>query len=39
MRDKDLYAQILGITYPCIVQEVELRFQVDKVTIHLDLSP
>jgi len=39
MRDKDLYAQILGITYPWIVREVELRLQVDEVIVHLDLAP
>lgn len=39
MRDKDLYAQILGITYPWLVREVELRLQMGEVIIHLDLAP
>lgn len=38
MRDRDLYARILGITYPWIVGEVELRLQAGEVIIHLELS-
>jgi transposase len=39
MRDKDLYAQILGITYPWVVREVELRLAEGEVVVHLDLAP
>jgi len=39
MRDKDLYAQILGITYPWLVGEVGLRLQEGEVVVHLELAP
>ena len=39
MRDKDLYAQILGITYPWMVREVELQLEKGEVVVHLDLAP
>ena len=39
MRDKELYAQILGITHPWLVGEVELRLQEGEVMIHLELAP
>ncbi len=39
MKDKDLYAQILGITYPWTVREVGLRLQGGEVIIHLELAP
>jgi len=39
MRDKDLYAQILGITYPWFVREVELHLQEGEVIVHLELDP
>ncbi len=39
MRDRDLYAQILGITYPWLVREVGLRLQEGEVIIHLELAP
>jgi len=39
MKDKDLYAQILGITYPWLVRDVELRLQVGEVIIQLELAP
>lgn len=39
MRDKDLYAQILGITYPWFVGEVELQLQEGEVIVHLELDP
>jgi len=38
MRDKELYAQILGITYPWLVREVGLRLQEGEVLIHLELA-
>ena len=38
MKDKDLYAQILGITYPWLVHDVELRLQANEVIIHLELA-
>ena len=38
MKDKDLYAQILGITYPWLVHDVELRLQENEVIIHLELA-
>jgi len=39
MRDKELYAQILGIRYPWIVGEVELHLQEGEVIVHLELAP
>lgn len=36
MRDKELYAQILGITSPWIVREVELALPAGEVIVHLD---
>jgi len=39
MRDKDLYAQILGITYPWFVGKVELQLQEGEVIVHLELDP
>ena len=39
MRDKDLYAQILGITYPWFVGEVKLQLQEGEVIVHLELDP
>ena len=36
MRDKDLYAQILGIGPPWSVAEVELRTEEDEVHIHVE---
>lgn len=39
MRDKDLYAQILGITPPWFVQAVELELQQGEVTVKLDHDP
>ena len=38
MRDKELYAQILGITSPWIVREVELALPAGEVIVHLDLD-
>lgn len=38
MRDKELYAQILGITPPWIVREVELALPAGEVIVHLDLD-
>ena len=38
MRDKDLYAQILGIKPPWIVREVELALPAGEVIVHLDLD-
>ena len=38
MKDKDLYAQILGITYPWLIRDVELRLQVGEVIIQLELA-
>ena len=39
MRDKDFYAQILGITYPWFVGEVKLQLQEGEVTVYLELHP
>ena len=39
MRDKDLYAQILGITPPWSVQDVELNLEASEVVVHLALDP
>lgn len=39
MRDKELYAQILGIIPPWIVREVELALPAGEVIVHLDLDP
>jgi transposase len=39
MRDKDLYAQILGIRYPWFVGEVELHLEEGEVIVHLELDP
>lgn len=39
MRDKELYAKILGITYPWTVRDVELRLQEGEVIVHLELAP
>jgi transposase len=39
MRDKDLYAQILGIRYPWFVSEVELQLQEEEVIVHLEVDP
>ena len=38
MRDKDLYAPILGIAYPWFVGEVELQLQEGEVIVHLELD-
>jgi len=38
MRDKELYAQILGIKPPWIVREVELALPAGEVIVHLDLD-
>lgn len=38
MRDNELYAQILGITPPWIVREVELALPEGEVIVHLDLD-
>lgn len=38
MKDKDLYAQILGITYPWLVRDMELRLQANEVIIQLELA-
>ena len=38
MRDKDLYAQILGITPPWFVQAVELELHQGEVTVKLDFD-
>lgn len=39
MRDKDLYAQILGIATPWSVAEVELDIKASEVVVHLALDP
>lgn len=39
MRDKDLYAQILGIRSPWFVCDVELRLQAGEVLVLLDREP
>ena len=39
MKDNDLYAQILGITYPWLVHDTELQLQENEVIIHLELAP
>jgi len=38
MKDKELYAQILGITYPWLIRDVELHLQVGEVIIQLELA-
>lgn len=39
MRDKDLYAQILGIASPWFVRDVELALQAGEVTVRLGYDP
>lgn len=39
MRDKDLYAQILGIKSPWIVSRVELVLSAGEVTVHVEQAP
>lgn len=36
MRDKNLYATILGVEAPWVVNEVELRGSAEEVEVHLD---
>jgi len=36
MRDKDLYAQILGIKSPWCVSNVELALSKGEVTVHVE---
>ncbi|MBN2561170.1 MAG: transposase family protein [Phycisphaerae bacterium] len=38
MRDKDLYARILGITPPWFVRDVELTLQAGEVIVKLDFD-
>ena len=38
MRDKDLYARILGITPPWFVRDVELQLQAGEVIVQLDVD-
>ncbi len=39
MRDKELYAQILGIKSPWQVSRVELALSAGEVTVHVDQEP
>ncbi|MGB1271891.1 MAG: ISL3 family transposase [Endozoicomonas sp.] len=39
MRDKELYAQILGIKSPWVVHDVQLSYQNTEVTVSIDLKP
>ena len=39
MRDKDLYAQILGIKSPWQVSDVELALSAGEVTVHVEQEP
>ena len=39
MRDKELYAQILGIKSPWIVSRVELVLSAGEVTVHVEQAP
>ncbi|MCL6272355.1 transposase family protein, partial [Sansalvadorimonas sp. 2012CJ34-2] len=39
MRDKELYAQILGIQSPWAVHDVQLSYQNTEVTVSIDLKP
>jgi transposase len=39
MRDKDLYAQILGISSPWRVADVELALETGKVKVHVEIEP
>lgn len=39
MRDKDLYAAILGVETPWVVTEVELRGSAEEVEVHLAYDP
>lgn len=39
MRDKDLYARILGIQHPWVVEEVDLNLKVGEVHIHVGFDP
>ena len=36
MRDKDLYARILGIEEPWFVREVDLQLQAGEVSVYLE---
>ncbi len=38
MRDKDLYARILGIEEPWFVREVDLQLQAGEVSVYLDIK-
>jgi len=38
MRDKDLYAQILGISSPWQVTDVELALDRNRITVHIDIE-
>ena len=39
MRDRDLYAQILGIESPWQVRDVELLLNEGEVMVHVNLEP
>lgn len=39
MRDKDLYAQILGLQHPWMVRDVALRLEDNEVIIHVGHDP
>ena len=39
MRDKELYARILGIQHPWVVEEVDLDLKVGEVHIHVGFDP
>jgi len=39
MRDRDLYAQILGIESPWQVRDVELHLKEGEVVVHVELEP
>jgi transposase len=39
MRDKELYAKILGIEAPWFVREVDLQLQKGEVYVYLDFRP
>ena len=39
MRDKELYARILGIEAPWFVREVDLQLQAGEVNVYLEIEP
>ena len=39
MKDKDLYAQILGIASPWQVTDVELATDHNRITVKIDIAP